>query len=280
MKKIVVTTDLSVNSKAGIKFALQLQSQIKCELVFYYVVEIMAPNIEEGNFFKVLEKEKTAEYTKKLSAFITTLIKGSTSTRRKIQLQVELSESVDQSVLAYAKKIKANYICMSTHGAGKLSKMFGTTASRLINYSPLPLLIIPHTYKVKVIKDLFYASDLARLTKEIKIVKEFAGELKTKTKVLHYDYLLNEPDNRKKLEKLADKFRSKDLQFQFRYLDIEHSLSENLSIDIKKEKPGLIVLFTKPNLNWFNRLFPSGEARELAFNSKIPLLIYRKSVES
>lgn len=37
MKRILVTTDFSANSKAGVRFAIQLALQTKCELVFYNV---------------------------------------------------------------------------------------------------------------------------------------------------------------------------------------------------------------------------------------------------
>ncbi|MBK7667050.1 MAG: universal stress protein [Sphingobacteriaceae bacterium] len=37
--KIIVTTDFSTSSKSGIRFALQLAAQTKCELTFYNVFE-------------------------------------------------------------------------------------------------------------------------------------------------------------------------------------------------------------------------------------------------
>ncbi len=59
---------------------------------------------------------------------------------------------------------------------------------------------------------------------------------------------------------------------------IDIPLSEHLKKEINKEKPDLIVLFTKPNRKWFDRLFPSSEAQEMAFNTKIPLLVFRKKI--
>ena len=44
MKKILVTTDFSANSKAGVRFAIQLASQIKCELIFYHILETLKSN--------------------------------------------------------------------------------------------------------------------------------------------------------------------------------------------------------------------------------------------
>ena len=44
MKRILVTTDFSTNSKAGVRFAIQLASQTKCELTFYNVHETLKSN--------------------------------------------------------------------------------------------------------------------------------------------------------------------------------------------------------------------------------------------
>lgn len=43
MEKLLVTTDFSTNSKAGIRFALQLQSQSNCSLVFYHAISVSKP---------------------------------------------------------------------------------------------------------------------------------------------------------------------------------------------------------------------------------------------
>ena len=39
MKKILVTTDFSNASKAGMRFAIQLATQMEVELVFFYCFE-------------------------------------------------------------------------------------------------------------------------------------------------------------------------------------------------------------------------------------------------
>jgi hypothetical protein len=51
MKKILVTTDFSNISKAGIRFAIQFASQTPCELIFYSVnTKELSDNIE--NYYK------------------------------------------------------------------------------------------------------------------------------------------------------------------------------------------------------------------------------------
>ena len=77
MKKIVVTTDFSENSKKGILFAIQLASQTDCELIFYNVVSIYMPTIWDNvyyNEFQTGELERSQSF---LDLFIKAiLVKG------------------------------------------------------------------------------------------------------------------------------------------------------------------------------------------------------------
>jgi nucleotide-binding universal stress UspA family protein len=276
MLKLFVTTDFSANSKAGVKFALQLQAQTKCELVFYHVVEIMKPTSWNDIRYKLFAKQKIADFTEKLIAFVSNVKGEEFKAKGSIAYKVEIGTSIDQMVIQGAKKNKANFICMATKGAGRVQKFFGTNASAMINNSPIPVIVVPSGYKSKAISSIFYASDFAALGPELKKLQSFSASTQAKIKVFHYDYLLHVPENKMKLEKTAAKYATKDLSFQFRRQEIEFSLAAHLKKDIQKEKPELVVLFTKQNRKWFDRLFPSSEAQEMAFNTKLPLLVYRK----
>jgi nucleotide-binding universal stress UspA family protein len=278
MLKLFVTTDFSANSKAGVKFALQLQAQTKCELVFYHVVEIMKPTSWNDIRYKLFAKQKIADFTEKLIAFVSNVKGEDFKAKGSIAYKVEIGTSIDQMVIQGAKKSKANFICMATKGAGRIQKLFGTNASAMINNSPIPVIVVPNGYKAKAISSIFYASDFAALGPELKKLQSFSSSTQAKIKVFHYDYLLHVPENKTKLEKTAAKYANKDLSFEFRRQEIEFSLAAHLKKDIQKEKPDLVVLFTKQNRKWFDRLFPSSEAQEMAFNTKLPLLVFRKKI--
>jgi len=278
MLKLFVTTDFSANSKAGVKFALQLQAQTKCELVFYHVVEIMKPTSWNDIRYKLFAKQKIADFTEKLIAFVSNVKGEDFKAKGSIAYKVEIGTSIDQMVIQGAKKSKANFICMATKGAGRIQKLFGTNASAMINNSPIPVIVVPSGYKAKAISSIFYASDFAALGPELKKLQSFSSSTQAKIKVFHYDYLLHVPENKTKLEKTAAKYATKDLSFEFRRQEIEFSLAAHLKKDIQKEKPDLVVLFTKQNRKWFDRLFPSSEAQEMAFNTKLPLLVFRKKI--
>ncbi len=275
MSKLLVTTDLSPNSKSAVKFAVQLAEKTNSKLIFYLVVEGTRPAKRSAAEQKLNEREEYNKHCLMIKKFVEKTIGSEV---RNANYMVGIGNNVAKTIIDAAKENKADFICMGTHGAGNVEKMFGTNASKIITTSPTPVIVVPKGYRVSPIKKLFFACDFAALNKEMKIVQKVADELKAEVNVFHFDYMIELPGNLKKLEKKSEKFATKNTRFHFRKLNIETSLSEHVSIEVRKEKPSLVVLFTKQDRKWFDRLFLKSEAAELSFHSNVPLLTFRKSL--
>jgi len=276
MNKIMVTTDFSVNSKAGIRFALQLAKQTKCKLIFFHAQELPKPtrwSLEKYDSYAAVELKKTHA---RLTQFVDTICEQTGLKASEAQFVVAEGYEVDRSVIDFARHIKANYICMSTRGAGAVKKLFGTTASAILTTSPIPVIVVPKTYRVRPISQILYSSDFNNLKGELNRVVRFAKPLKAKVSVYHYDFLLPLKEAKMKLEKMAAKHVSKNVKFYFRKLHVENSLSHHLQKDIKKSRPSLVVLFTKQNRGWYERIFLSSKTAALSFDTKAPLLVFKK----
>lgn len=276
MKKIVVTTDLSNGSKAGIRFAMQLQSQINCEIVFYHLVEISKPTSWSNTTYEKFSNGKIEENTAKLKQFVAKIYSAGKRIPAKCSYKVEVGLNAANKIIDFARKINAGYICLSTHGAGNISKIMGTHASKLITHAKTPLIVVPKRYRVKPITRIFYASDFSALGNEIKQLQAFAQPLQVKTKVVHYDYLLHVPENKAKLEAKAKKYIPENTAYTFKKRNMELSLSEHLREDIAKDRPSMVALFTKQDRSWFDKLFSNSQSKEMAFNAQVPLLVFRK----
>jgi nucleotide-binding universal stress UspA family protein len=272
----MVTTDFSVNSKAGIRFALQLAKQTKSKLIFFHSQELPKPtrwSLEKYNSYAAVELKKTHI---RLRQFVDKISHETGLKARDAQFVVAEGYKVDHVVIDFAKHIKANYICMSTRGAGAFKKLIGTTASAILTTSPIPVIVVPKTYRVTPISHILYASDFNSLKGEINRVVGFAKPLKARVSVYHYDFLLPLKEVKMKLEKVAARHTSKGVTFHFRKLHVENSLSNHLQMDIKKSRPNLVVLFTKQNRGWYERIFLSSKSAALSFDTKSPLLVFRK----
>lgn len=275
-QKILVTTDLSGNSKAGIKFAIQLASQNGSTLVFYNMIELLKPTRWSESQYNDYVNKELASAQAKLMKFVDNEYKQAGVKHGKIQCVVEQGNNIVRSVIDYAQRIKANFICMSTRGAGVIKKFLGTNSSDILTHSPVPVFVIPKTYRKSRISQVMYSSDFDNLGPELKRVQAFAAPLKAKISVYHYDYLIDLKETRQKLKKVSDRFKGPGVKFNFQKLNIDKSLSTHLQSDIRKLKPSVVALFTKQNRDWYERVFLSSKSADLSFDTKTPLLVFRK----
>ncbi len=273
MKRILITTDFSLPSKAGIRFAVQMASQCECELLFYNVNNPETIQSWTDVLYTPNPSEKELR-RKRMIQFTAPLVKSVTGDR--IEWVADDGVNTAEAIVAYARKWRADFICMGTRGLGGLHRFFGSTAASLMATSPIPLLLVPHSYRVKPIKSLLYASDFEEIRKELDKVTQFAQELGLRLSVYHYEAFLDEAEVKQKLYTLAAELAPQGPAFHFKKLHIEHSLLDHLTADIRRTKPSLIALFTKQNRNWFDRLFLSSKTAELGFDTRTPLLVFRK----
>ena len=113
MKKVVVTTDFSSNSKKGILFAIQLAKQTNCELIFYNVVQIYQPTIWDITYFNVYEVDELQNSQNVLENFIGLIYEENKIKKSNYKCICEIGVSASNEIIEFANKIKADYICVS-----------------------------------------------------------------------------------------------------------------------------------------------------------------------
>lgn len=278
MKTILIPTDFSVNSRAGIRFAIHWASRQKLELVFVHVLYILRPTRwSDAYFAKYAAQEKTLCRTKFEKFIADMYIKMGVKPGRHSCIIIE-GISAGITILDYCRKTPGlDCICISTRGAGKFEKIFGTNTGNLITKSEIPVLAVPKTYKVADAKALLYATDFRNYAEEIKKVIAFAQPLKTQIEVVHF----TQPD-----EILVDEKTIKSIfNKKYRYGLILHSdkndggrsLIENLQKQIRIRKPSIVVMFTNQKRTVFQKLFLASKSEELSFGAKVPLLVFSKT---
>ena len=274
--KIIIATDFSANSKKGILFAIQLAKQTKCELIFYNVVQIYQPTIWETSYYNVYEVDELQRSQELLDNFIGGIFLDNSIENIEYQCICEIGVSAGNEIIEFSRKNNADYICVSTVGSGKLIQIFGTTASELIAFSPIPVFIIPVNYDVKQITNLFFASDFVNFEEEFYHIHAFSTLINSKIDIYHFDYQKVLQSNENKFDKISKHHKSEIINFHLRNLDSGKPLLRQLETEIKHENPSIVVVFTKQNRNWFERLFISSLSDELAFDTKTPMLVFKK----
>lgn len=280
MKKITILapTDFSNNSKSGLRFAIQLASQHKkVELTFFHSYHIMRPTSWSDEVFRAHERKETTRIKNKLISFVKNVYKKMNIVPGKIKCVITSSVLPGSSIREYAETNKFSYICISTRGAGGIKKIFGTNTSNLINHSSVPVIAVPCNYRVNRIKNILYASDLLNLENELKRVVAFAKPFKLKVELLHFIYPFEIMIEKKFMNKMIKKVSGYNIKLHLKNVAIERNLISNIEDLVKKTKPSILVMFTRQNRTFFQKMLFSAKSSEYSFNTKVPLLVYNKT---
>ena len=276
MKKILVTTDFSVASKAGMRFAIQLASQMEVELVFFNCFHALIPSTIHRDHIKNSLQEQRNTHVKKLEHFVSRLyqtLKVKAGAHRCVVVE---HLNPEQAILEYANVHGCDFICMSTRGAGSILKIIGTHTGNVLHKSSIPVLVIPRSYRVRPIQKLLYSSDLENFDKEMPAVSTFAEALQVKVDLAHFYFPGQITLNKENLEQMWRlKFPTLDQVYLEPY-DLKKGFPAQLDQLIQKTKPSLVVFFSHTKRTWFDKLFGLSISESMSFVTKAPMLVYRK----
>jgi hypothetical protein len=187
---------------------------------------------------------------------------------------------VTDGIMDYAVKHACEYICISTRGAGAVTKIFGTHTAKLITNSRIPVLSIPSSYHLKELKHILYASDLTDYENELKKVVNFARPMHASVQMMHISYPYEFTFDKELMEATLQKKTDYKVSLLNRKRDITNALLEDIDDAVKFSNPSLLVLFTHQSRSMFEKLFFPSNAEEYSFYGKIPLLTFNKNEES
>jgi nucleotide-binding universal stress UspA family protein len=276
MKKILVTTDLSTSSKAALRFAFQLASQGNFELVFFHCFQAMIPTTIHRAQIEDSLREQVQGQLHDLERFVATTNSSMKSGAGKYRCVVVEDLNPEKAILEQAQREQADYICISTRGAGQVLKLIGTHTSRIIVHSPVPVLVVPHTYRTRALKKIMYASDLENLDREMPMVSDFAQATGAKIDMAHFFYNTSIQAEADSMQAMWRKKYKALNQVILRQMDLDATFAAQFDAVVEKEKPGIAVFFTHINQTWYAKLFSANRAEAYSFVTKVPMLVYRK----
>jgi nucleotide-binding universal stress UspA family protein len=274
--KLLVTTDFSTNSKGAIRFAQTLANQSKeIEVTFYHSVQFMKPSTWSDELYSSYKQEEVNRLTEELSKFVFSTIQD-TNKFASVKYVIDSALSTEKDIVTYAEKKKMDFICIATQGAGVLRKIMGTHTSHIVNNSLIPVLVIPSHYRSKPLKKVTYLSDFENVKKELDKVSKLSTAIKCGIDVLHYSSLVLDQKKFERNEALVASENYKNTQLHIIKNNLELPLMERVSEYITKSKPELLVMFTRREKSFFERIFLPSKSAELTYTTKVPVLIYSK----
>lgn len=278
--KILVTTDLSANSRAGIRFALQLTLQYQCELTFFYAYHLKKPTWNDTTYNSFADSEHQKSLVA-LTDFVKAVAGNIDITDFHVNYYIQESLFLPHHIIEYALLHECSFICISRRGTGWHRKLFGSVSKALIKESAIPVIVIPSEYKRREIKNVLYASDLSNFERELKTVVNFADPLQLKIEILHFRLPSDVAGDKKALvEDALQKFSVKSIHFYEKNYDFSLTLMEHLLKMVKEINPSIMIMFTDQQRDLFERLFTASNAAALSSLAKWPMLVFRKEVSS
>lgn len=273
---ILVTTDFSENSKSGIRFAISL-AKINNAKLFFFNSCIISKQVSwsEASYLQY-EKKEIQKRLIRLNKFIAELYRSMNIPSTNYECVIKESLLPESGIIAYAKKQAIDFICIGTRGAGRFKRIFGTTAGNLITKSPIPVIAVPKDYKAKEITNIFFASDFKNYSKELKIVVEFAKPILASIEVFHLTYTGEKLINAAAITTRLKLKLNQNIKLRINKTDLSKPLVANLQQAITSSKPSLVVMFTDQKRSFFQKIFLSSTSESLAFQTKVPLLIFNK----
>lgn len=281
MKKILVTTDFSKRSKAAMRFAIQLAIQTECEITFFHSYQVPRPSGWSEQVFTSFESKESAKIKKKLNTFVVNVYK---------QLKIEavgawhcVAEQAPRPadhIISFAKQQGFGYICISGRGAGKTSLWFGSNTAKLIKKSETPVIAVPSTYRRTKIDSICYASDLSDLHYELKQVTTFNSSLNASMWLLHLNTPYDSIYTERKRQSLDRQLNQYHMSMYSETFDYQKPLIVNINKIVKKRRPSILIMFTRQRKSILGKLLMSSISAEFASISKIPLLVFKKAINS
>jgi hypothetical protein len=187
------------------------------------------------------------------------------------------SISVDIALVDYCRRDgHYDYICMSTSGAGRMRRIFGTHTGNLITHSEVPVLAVPSAYRTRPVKRLLYAGDMVDYEYEMKKVVAFTKPINAAVHLLHLTEGGEITTDESTTEKVFQQQFGYPVRVHFRPMDPLLSFQKNLDRQVSSIRPGIVVLFTDQHRSLLDYFISPSKAERVAFALRTPLLVFPK----
>jgi|SRR5690242_11305754 len=272
--RILVPTDFSATAERAFRLAAEIASKSKGSIIFLHINEK-----EEIPYFDKIEKRQ--EYKQQLES---KQLKRLQRLKRKIVkpfMNVMVSTIVAQQpvvnrILQLAKENQIELIVMGTQGASGLKKtIVGSHASRVIEKSEIPVLIVPEKYDLKDPKEIVFATNYHRKDKPaLSFTIDLSKIFNAHVTVLHIQHLdLAERENAHHFSNYAYFLQRTFNDAQLKFKQINSKNIQETMEQIDKDFPVDLLVMVRPDKKFIEKIFIKSFTKDMACISTIPLLV-------
>ncbi|GAA4746298.1 universal stress protein [Flavisolibacter ginsenosidimutans] len=268
MKKIFIATDFSPASHTAAVYGMQLARAMQAAVILFSAYEVSHPtgalNVQASRLAAMEETKK------RLADEADRLVAGNGG-----QLEIVCEEGVPAAaILAVAKEKSADLLVVGMTGGGnRLKKLFGSTATSLVNHLKMPLIVVPAGANFTSPKNVLYVSDVFLDTiisgiDQMKWLTDFFGTKLFVVRVVKNSYeevleSVNTPQN------LRKELKAMKASFSF---PVNENIADGLEEFISEQTVDLMVMVPHKH-EWLERLFVKSKTEDTAFHTHTPILM-------
>jgi|AntAceMinimDraft_5_1070358.scaffolds.fasta_scaffold01684_7 nucleotide-binding universal stress UspA family protein len=279
MKKILIPTDFSKNSKNAIRYALALFSEIPCHFFLLYV-NVEGSDVREKTIYELgtnimvkRESKSVSQKLKDLEQFVTSI-----SSKKEYHQVTMIREKgyFLKNIRKHIEEKEIELIVMGTRGASELKEFFtGTRSGDVITKVESDVLVVPDKAQFKGFMNVVFPVDF-----EIKYsdttLKKIASIITSKTAQLQILYVT------KSEIKLVNDLMAQQKQLVQRLSQllpnpirlervVSRKVEDGVQVFAESASADLIIMISK-DYSLLRQLFLDTTVEEVSFNTRIPLL--------
>ena len=282
MKKILIPTDFSKNSRYAALYAVELAKQLRAHMVLYHAYSvpssITSPPVYSYSFpdrSKLMEEVDKIETTNfdRLKFFRDTILKGKRNPCCSI---VQQRAFVNEGIIQYATNHDNDLIVMGTRGSQQTGDMLISNITwGVIQKSNVPVLAIPEGYRYQKIQHICFITNMGEA--DATLIQKLTGYAEMFNARLSILLVSHKPGNQEE-QRGFDSY-SKDLSRKTGIENLDFKLLEHKDISVvlaeylKDNNVDLLAMsYEKREL--FDQLFDQSFNRMFARHADVPLLAF------
>jgi nucleotide-binding universal stress UspA family protein len=274
MKKILATTDFSINSWKAISYAVELAQRTGAEVVILNAYTLPYSNQTVLLSMKEILKESAEQGLKDVLQKIHNELKPEGIQVSTKAVHGDLLVTID----LMAESEGVDLVIMGTKGAtGLKAALIGSNAANVIRNVECPVIAVPESYIAAPIKHITICADFTTGLEEkidFKALTEISKVYKSKIQLIH----IIDPFEDNQTQKIPT-----NTNFQEFFPDSEISASVNYNEDVEEgirefinDNPTDLLVMVRRNYNFLESLFHRSLTRQLAMHTEIPLLVVQE----
>ena len=278
VKKVLWATDFSKESKSCLQYIKFLNEKLNIKIYASYILPKFSDWVYETAFFSNEDIFREIEKTKiKAMKNIETCTK-----RHKIDIESIIVEGIaSEELVNIAEEKKVDMIFAGRRGISEIEEiLIGSTTSRLIRSSHIPIFIVPKRRTKVNIKKILCPIDFNDLSMfELKHSIEFAKSIDADLYVVHisefFNYKVPIFERDKLINSINEKIQSVAKKLKYEIKGIIYDIGEpaHKIIEIsKKEKVDLIIMATHQRKG-IEKFFLGSITEKVLMYSDRPMLI-------